>query len=120
MLALAIAALLSVAPASNPAHAQAQTAAMKLEPAMMIMAPTLAKAVDVPPPAAPSGIRVRLRCVAQSDGLVGGCRVIDETRPGLGFGDAAIALMNGTSADPAWRQGQGGEGSFEHTIDFTP
>lgn len=63
-----------------------------------------------------SGVRVMLECVASRDGRVGGCVVIEETRPGRGFGPAAVALMNGSPL-PA---GQTADVKFQHTIEFTP
>lgn len=63
-----------------------------------------------------SGVRVMLECVAHRDGRVGNCVVLDETRPGLGFGAAAVALMNGSPV----RAGQSADVKFQHTIEFTP
>lgn len=60
-------------------------------------------------------IAVTVECTAKADGLVTDCVVLGETRPGLGFGEAAVALMNGTRVDPGPRDIQ-----FAHTIQFTP
>lgn len=80
------------------------------------------KAVDAPATVEtpPSGIRVQLECVAHADGRIGDCVVLNETRPGLGFGDAAIALMNGSPVGPDIQMGRASEVKFRHTIQFTP
>lgn len=67
-----------------------------------------------------SGVRVRLECVALREGRVDGCVVIEETRPGLGFGPAAVALMNGSPVAPGMRAGSQADVKFQHTIEFTP
>lgn len=67
-----------------------------------------------------SDVRVVLECLALRDGHVGGCVVLQETRPGLGFGPAAIALMNGSPIAPGMVAGQPADVKFQHTIDFTP
>ena len=67
-----------------------------------------------------SGVRVVLECVAFRDGHVGGCVVLQETRPGLGFGPAAVALMNGSPVEPGMVAGQPADVKFQHTIAFTP
>lgn len=67
-----------------------------------------------------AGISVELECLAYPDGYVANCAVLSETRPGLGFGEAAVALMNGTSASPDVRTGRTAPVKFRHTIEFTP
>ncbi|MES2834863.1 MAG: hypothetical protein V4707_09160 [Pseudomonadota bacterium] len=62
-----------------------------------------------------AAVAVTVECTARADGLVTGCRVLGETRPGLGFGEAAVALMNGTRMDPGPQDIQ-----FARTIQFTP
>lgn len=66
------------------------------------------------------GVSVRVRCLASATGRVSDCHVVSETRPGLGFGEAAVALMNGADVQPALRDGKPVRASFEHTIEFTP
>ena len=62
-----------------------------------------------------AGVAVTLECTAHTDGHVDGCRVLGETHPGLGFGEAAIALMRGAEVEPGPREIQ-----FARTIQFTP
>ena len=95
-------------------------AALLLDPAAQMKAPPKpaeaarterAPALDGVAPA----VAVTVECTARADGLVTGCVVLGETRPGLGFGEAAVALMNGTRVDPGPRDIQ-----FARTIQFTP
>jgi TonB family protein len=70
--------------------------------------------------AAPSGaalqnVAVTLECTARASGRVEDCRVLGETHPGLGFGDAAIALMRDAEVAPGPRDIQ-----FARTIQFMP
>lgn len=67
-----------------------------------------------------SAVRVRLRCTAYGDGHVGGCEVLDETRPGLGFGKAAVVLMEMSTIEPDRHDDHPVDVTFEHTIEFTP
>lgn len=67
-----------------------------------------------------SGVSVQLECFAYADGRVGDCVVVQETRPGLGFGAAAVALMNGTTVGPEVQMDQATKVKFRHTIEFTP
>ncbi|HST92832.1 MAG TPA: TonB family protein, partial [Brevundimonas sp.] len=60
-------------------------------------------------------VAVTLECTARADGRVDGCRVLGETHPGMGFGEAAIALMRDARVDPGQRDVQ-----FARTIQFTP
>jgi len=43
------------------------------------------------------------------------CQVLGETHPGLGFGDAAVALMRDARVEPGPRDIQ-----FARTIQFVP
>lgn len=43
------------------------------------------------------------------------CQVLGETHPGLGFGEAAIALMRDATVEPSPQDFQ-----FARTIQFTP
>ena len=63
---------------------------------------------------------VRLRCTALASGHVTDCVVLEETRPGYGFGEAALALMNGAEVAPIVDRGRPVDAPFERTIDFTP
>lgn len=62
-----------------------------------------------------SSFAVTLECTARANGRVEGCKVLGETHPGLGFGDAAIALMRDAEVAPGPRDIQ-----FAHTIQFMP
>lgn len=68
----------------------------------------------------PSAVSVRLRCTAYGDGHVGGCTVLEESRPGLGFGRAAVALMEMSGVEPDRHEDHPVDVTFEHTIEFTP
>lgn len=63
---------------------------------------------------------VRLRCTALASGRVTDCVVLEETRPGLGFGEAALALMSDAEVTPITEHGRPVDAPFERTIDFTP
>ena len=73
-------------------------------------------------PKAESTVRfsVRLRCTALASGHVTDCVVLEESRPGMGFGEAALALMNGAEVTPIMDRGRAVDAPFERTIDFTP
>lgn len=60
-------------------------------------------------------VAVTLECTARADGRVEQCKVLGETHPGLGFGEAAIALMRDARVAPGQRDIQ-----FARTIQFTP
>ena len=60
-------------------------------------------------------IAVTVECTAKADGRVLGCTVLGETHPGLGFGEAAVALMNGSEVAPGPEDIQ-----FARTIQFMP
>ncbi|WP_395650407.1 TonB family protein [Brevundimonas sp.] len=62
-----------------------------------------------------TAVAVTLECTARATGRVTGCRVLGETHPGLGFGEAAIALMRGAEVEPGPRDVQ-----FARTIQFMP
>lgn len=67
-----------------------------------------------------SGVRVQLDCAVSAEGLVSGCRVLRETHPGLGFGDAAVALMTGATINPVVAEGRPVQARVERTIEFMP
>ena len=62
-----------------------------------------------------SSVAVTLECTARANGRVEGCKVLDETHPGMGFGEAAIALMRDARVDPGERDVQ-----FARTFQFLP
>jgi hypothetical protein len=100
MLAFAIAAALLLDPASS------QKAASKPAPAATREAPV--ETISAP-------VAVTVECTAKADGRVTGCVVLGETHPGLGFGEAAVALMNDSEVAPGPQDIQ-----FARTIQFTP
>lgn len=50
--------------------------------------------------------KVRLTCRVTSTGLLTGCRVLSETPPGLGFGQAALAIAPQVLMTPAIKDGK--------------
>lgn len=104
MLALALAAALLL----DPAAAQQKAASKAPAPAARQTAEAAVETVSAP-------IAVTVECTARADGLVTNCRVLGETHPGLGFGEAAVALMNDTRVAAGPQDIQ-----FAHTIQFTP
>lgn len=74
-------------------------------------------AVSMAPAPAPmlQSVAVTLECTAFADGRVGDCEVMEETHPGMGFGDAAIALMRDATTDRS-----AAEHRFARTIQFMP
>lgn len=60
-------------------------------------------------------VAVTLECTAFADGRVGDCEVMEETHPGMGFGEAAIALMRDATTDRA-----PADHRFARTIQFMP
>lgn len=62
-----------------------------------------------------AGVAVTVECTAHADGRVTDCTVLGETHPGLGFGEAAVALVQDSRVEP----GQG-DVQFARTIQFTP
>ncbi len=74
------------------------------------------------PPAPPpvttpmlSSVAVTVECVAHADGRVSDCEVLAETHPGLGFGAAAVALIQSSPVEPG-----DADVRFARTIQFTP
>ncbi|WP_029418019.1 TonB family protein [Brevundimonas bacteroides] len=97
--------ILSVALVANPS----------IVPSALRVAPAAATASAPAPAPLLQGVTVTLECTAKASGKVEACRVMDETHPGLGFGEAAVALMNGAEVEPGPRDVQ-----FARTIVFTP
>lgn len=62
-----------------------------------------------------TSVAVTLECTARASGRVENCQVLGETHPGMGFGEAAIALMRDAEVDPGSRDIQ-----FARTIQFMP
>lgn len=62
-----------------------------------------------------SSVAVTLECTAYASGRVGACQVMQETHPGMGFGEAAIALMRDVEVAPGPRDVQ-----FARTFQFLP
>lgn len=62
-----------------------------------------------------ANVAVTLECTARASGRVEGCKVLGETHPGLGFGEAAIALMRDVEVAPGPRDVQ-----FARTFQFMP
>ena len=62
-----------------------------------------------------AGVAVTVECTARAGGKVEACVVLGETHPGLGFGEAAVALVEDSRVDPGPRDVQ-----FARTIQFTP
>lgn len=60
-------------------------------------------------------VAVTLECTARASGRVENCTVLEETHPGLGFGEAAVALMRDAEVPAGPRDVQ-----FARTIQFTP
>lgn len=104
MLALVLSAVLSAAGADasvafnarQPAPELTQTAATATTPEL-------------------SSVAVTLECTAYASGRVGACNVMQETHPGMGFGEAAIALMRDVEVAPGPRDVQ-----FARTFQFVP
>ena len=83
-------------------------AALKTEPTpVSAMAPAPAPMLQ--------SVAVTLECTAFADGRVGDCTVMEETHPGMGFGDAAIALMADATTDRS-----AADHKFARTIQFMP
>lgn len=62
-----------------------------------------------------AGVAVTVECTARASGKIDACVVLGETHPGLGFGEAAVALVQDSRVEP----GQG-DVRFARTIQFTP
>ncbi|WP_426017539.1 energy transducer TonB family protein [Brevundimonas sp. DWR2-3-1b1] len=97
----------------------APTAPM-LKDSALYAAPKAAVDQTFAPQASTERFSVRLRCTALASGHVTDCVVLEETRPGLGFGEAALALMDGAEVTPILERGRAVDAPFERTIDFTP
>ena len=103
MIAFIIAAALFVDPAFSTANT---------EPKAQVAAASFAEqsqAADL------QGVAVTLECTARVSGRVDACTVLGETHPGMGFGQAALALMKDAEVGP-----QKTETRFAKTILFTP
>ncbi len=61
------------------------------------------------------GVAVTLECTARATGRVEACKVLAETHPGMGFGEAALSLMQDAEVEPPRTDIQ-----FAKTIVFTP
>lgn len=101
MIALALAAALMSSPAAGARPLHVTPAALR----------------TAPPAPAPmlQNVAVTLECTATPQGRAVDCFVLAETHPGLGFDQAAIALMRDAELDPVPRPIQ-----FARTIQFTP
>lgn len=97
--AVAVAVLLDATPKTEMLPTQDKTATVRL----------------AAPPAPLLTVAVTVECTARANGLVEGCRVLGETHPGLGFAEAALALMRDAEVEPGLRDYQ-----FARTIQFTP
>lgn len=87
------------------------TQAMSRKPEPTVVEPVR----DTAPDAILSAVAVTLECTARANGRVENCKVLGETHPGMGFGDAAIALMRDAEVEPGPRDIQ-----FARTIQFMP
>lgn len=67
-----------------------------------------------------SAVNVTLECRASTRGRVGDCVVLRESHPGLGFGEAAVALMTDATIEPIVKDGRPVETRFERLIEFMP
>lgn len=77
--------------------------------------PTAVVATAPAPAPMLQSVAVTVECTAFADGHIGDCRVLEETHPGLGFGDAAVALMSDATTDRSSADHQ-----FARTIQFMP
>ncbi len=107
MIALALALVLSLdptvgAPASSHADLRTQPVGLRIE-TTTTAAPML------------QSVAVTVECTAFADGHVDHCKVLDETHPGLGFGEAALGLMQDVTVERS-----GADHQFAHTIQFMP
>lgn len=71
-----------------------------------------------PPPVSQpvlASVAVTVECTAHRDGHVTDCEVLAETHPGLGFGEAAVALIEDSTAERGATDMR-----FARTIQFTP
>lgn len=77
--------------------------------------PAPVAAMDAAPAPLLHSVAVTLECTAFADGRVGECAVLEETHPGMGFGEAAIALMADATTDRS-----AADHKFARTIQFMP
>ncbi|WP_426041943.1 hypothetical protein [Brevundimonas sp. TWP2-3-4b1] len=103
-----IALTLALALFADPSLGQLTRAALTVEPASMT-------ALEPAPAPLLQSVAVTLECTAFADGRVGECAVLEETHPGMGFGDAAIALMADATTDRS-----AVDHRFARTIQFMP
>ncbi|WP_309629607.1 hypothetical protein [Brevundimonas sp.] len=80
-----------------------------------LVEPAPAMAIEPAPAPMLQSVAVTLECTAFADGRVGECAVMEETHPGMGFGDAAIALMADATTDRSTADHR-----FARTIQFMP
>ena len=75
--------------------------------------PKGARRLYYPQNAAMRGITgmVVLECIVSAKGAVPNCRVLSETPPGLGFGEAAIQMAGLFKMKPAWKDGVAVDGT---------
>lgn len=104
MIALLFAIALTTGPTETPARLDKADAEVK---------PVVMTTEDAAPVLA--GVAVTVECTARADGKVEGCIVLGETHPGLGFGEAAMALVQDGRVEPGQQDVQ-----FARTIQFTP
>lgn len=95
-------------------------AALMIEPSALDTAKTplvYASAVKAESTQTPvlTAVAVTVECTARANGQVDNCAILGETHPGLGFGEAAVALMNDAEVEAGSRDMQ-----FARTIQFTP
>nr|WP_313631829.1 hypothetical protein [Brevundimonas naejangsanensis] len=104
-----ILAILSVAVSfSASPKLEKQVAAPAPPPQRLIVAPQLEAAPLL-------SVAVTLECTARASGKVENCQVLGETHPGMGFAEAAVALMREATVGPGPQDFQ-----FARTIQFTP
>ena len=101
-----IALVLAVAMMLDPS---VQKVSIKAAPPAAEAAPTVSSGPIL------TSVAVTLECTARANGHVEDCHVLGETHPGLGFGEAAVALMRGEVVEPGVREVQ-----FARTIQFMP
>lgn len=108
MIALLFAIALTAGPTDPSTWREA--ASVELRPAMATK-----EAKDEAEAPVLAAVAVTVECTARASGKVDACVVLGETHPGLGFGEAAVALVQDSLVEP----GQG-DVRFARTIQFTP
>lgn len=103
-----IALLIAIALTAGPADTTPQIDKPEIE-----VKPVVMTSEDAAPVLA--GVAVTVECTARADGKVEACTVLAETHPGLGFGEAAVALVQDSRVEPGSADIQ-----FARTIQFTP